>query len=332
MKFRVLISQFLFFFFFLLNLLFLGGCDQNTKTQSAIISGEETIAVVNNKKISLAKFHTRLHSFLERYRQFILNDEQRLTEIREIVINQLIGEELVNQEASRKGIQVPEEEMETIIAESSLSDKEFKMDKFLNNNNLNETEWKNKLKQYLIRKKLIQKEVIDKIPITKREISSYYKTHRQKFGVPQAFKVRNITLSTEEEAKAIYSQILRGKNFTILVREHSISPDKIVDGDLGFIKEGELPEEMENAIFSLGFRKVKKQVSQIVYSQDGYHIFKLEKYQRRHRLSLDQARPLIKKILIEQKLNESYARWLDQLKKNATISIDRVTMASEEGF
>ncbi|MBU3916805.1 SurA N-terminal domain-containing protein, partial [bacterium] len=90
----------------------LSGCDKNSKNQTATISEEETIAVVNNKKISLAKFHSELHSFLKHYRQLILTDEKQLAEIKEIVINRLVDEELMSQEAARKGFQASDEEVE----------------------------------------------------------------------------------------------------------------------------------------------------------------------------------------------------------------------------
>jgi len=307
-------------------------CDLNNKKQTAFIPEEETIAVVNNKKISLATFNAQLQSFLERYRKFIISDDKRLAEIKEIVIEQLIDEELINQEAARKGIQVPEAEIKAILAESVEPYEGSNLNEMLRENNLDEKEWKNKARLYLLKRKLIEKEVLEKTPITKREITSYYQKHRQDFTVSQGYRVRNITLSTEEEAKAILSQIKRKRSFRQLVREHSISPDKAEDGDLGYIEKGVLPLEMETAIFRLGFRKNKSQVSEIIRSQDGYHIFKLIKYRRRRRLSLNQARPKIKKILIEQKIHESYIKWLNRLKNSATISVDREMLAREEGF
>ncbi|MCP4752826.1 MAG: hypothetical protein GY866_18225 [Proteobacteria bacterium] len=309
-----------------------GGCDRNSKKRVTIIPEEETIAVVNNKKISLATFNARLHLFLKRYRQFVVTDDKPLGTIKEIVINQLVEEELIGQEASRKGIQVSEEELEAITAEYPLVYEDANIDKLLTGNNLNEAEWRKRFRKHLIRKKIVQKQVISKIPITKREIRSYYREHRRKLVRPQAFKIRNITLSTEGEAKAIRSKILRGKNFKYLVREHSISRDKAFDGDLGYIERGDLPREMETAIFRLGYSKHKSQISGVVTSQDGYHIFKLEKYRRRKSLSLNEAKSMIKKILIRQRWDDSYRKWMAKLRENAKISIDQTMLTREEGF
>ncbi|MBT4088961.1 MAG: hypothetical protein HN580_23435 [Deltaproteobacteria bacterium] len=311
----------------------LNGCEKKNEKKSDIIREEETIVVVNSKRISLVRFQRRLSLFLKKYSQLLITDEKQLTQIKDVVINRMIDEELINQEASRKGIKVSDEEIETEIADSlAIYGKDVPGNEH-DRADLTETEWKDRLKQLIIQNKLVQQEVIAKIPITKREISSYYQTHRREFTTPRAYRVRNITLSTHAEAAAIRLKILRGKkSFKFLVREHSISPDKAMDGDLGYIKRGDLPLEMEGIIFRGSFKSKGNDVSNIVRSQDGFHIFKRERYRRRRLLSPKEARPKIKKILIAQKWDAAYQRWLEKLKKNAKISIDKAMLASEEGF
>ena len=316
----------------LLSSLFLISCEQNNRKQTSFTPEEETIAFVNNKKITLATFNTRLHGFLEKYRKFIISDDKRLAEIKEIVINMLIDEELIIQEAARKSIQVPESEILAILNGDPEPNEDVNLKELVKNYKLDEKEWKNQIRLFLLKRRLIEKEVLEKTPVTKREIESYYQRHRADFTVPQGYQVRNITLATEEEANAILSQIKRGRSFRRLVRQHSISPDKNVDGDLGFIEKGMLPLEMESAIFRLGFRENKSRVSEVIRSQDGFHIFELIKYRRKRRLSLNQARPKVKQILVEQKIHDSYQMWLNRLKDTATISIDRAMLAREEGF
>lgn len=319
--------------------LLLSGCEQQKTPQSAIISTDETIVIVNNKRISLASFQHRLSLFLKRYRQFIITDGKQLANIKDIVINQMIDEELISQEAARKGITVSDEEIQTEIADTlanySKRDTGYGQENpvvGLERTDLSQEEWENHLRQLIIRKKLVQQEVIDKIPITKREIESYYKNNRSEFTRPRAYRVRNITLSTYAEAVAIRLKMLRGDNFKRLVREHSISPDKALDGDLGYIERGDLPLEMESEIFRSSYKSSGRDISNIVRSQDGFHIFQREHYRRSRRLSLKEARSEIKKILVAQKQDAAYQRWLEKLKNNAKISIDQAMLTSEEGF
>lgn len=315
----------------LLNLT-LSGCDSTARKQSAIIPEEETIAVVNNKKITLARFQTSLHSFLQHYRELIATDEKQLAEIKNIVINQLIDNELIAQEASRKGIQVTDVEIESIIAESLTSYDRSNFDSFLKSNGLTEEEWKAGIRQHLIQKKIVNEEVVDKIPITKREISSYFQKYKNELSRTPAVKIRNITLAVEEEANAIHSQLQRGKDFKELVRLHSISPDKVADGDLGFVEKGDLPDEMDSEIFNRKFSSFVPRYTEVIRSQDGFHILFLEQYQPARKLDLEEARPKIKQALIEEKWDEFYAQWIGKLRENATVSIDQTMLQREEGF
>jgi len=315
------------------------GCERETESKSAIIPADETLAVVNNKRISLSQFQRRLNLFLNQYGQLLITDEKQLAKIKDIVINRMIEEELIRQEASRKGIKVSDEELEAEIADTLASfgqaDTGYGSDNSsikLDRTDLSQAEWSERLRQLLIQKKLVQQEVIDKIPITKREITSYYQTHPREFTKPGAYRVRNITLASYAEAVAIRLKLLRGANFKLLVRAHSISPDKNLDGDLGYVERGDLPLEMETEIFKSSAKTEERDISAIVRSQDGYHIFEREGYRRQRKLTLNEARQEIKKILILQKRDEAYQRWLEKLIENAKISVDQAMLVSEEGF
>ena len=311
------------------------GCDREEQKKITIIPEEEVIAVVNNKKILLSTFQTNLQAFLKHYGQLAKTDDRQLQKIKDIVIEGLIEKELIAQEASRKGIRVPDEELENIAADQLQPYQGANFDQSLENQNHSVDEWKENLRLSLLRQKLIQQEVIDKIPITKREIQSYYQKHKRDIIQRRGYKVLNITLSTEEEAKAVHLQLKRRADFKELVRKHSISPDKLMDGEIGFVEKGDMPPELENAIFTLGFRNKRKRLSEVVHSQDGFHIFYLIKYRPRRRLSQisrQKAKSLIKDIFIEQKRDAAYAKWMNRLKREASISIDEAMLASEEEF
>lgn len=313
--------------------IFSSSCTQQEESSNAIVSDDETIAIINHVKLQLSDFQTRLNNFKQRYQNLLLQDQQHLVKVNKIVIDSLIEEELINQEATRKGIKVSNEELENMVGEAiSPYPNNLPLDKVLANENISKEEWRKRLKYFLTRQKLIRQEVIDKIPITKREIRSYYKKNGEQFTQKYAFRIQNITLATEAEAKVILAKLKRGARFKTLVKRHSISPDKVADGDLGYIERGDLPPEMETAIFKLGFRKGKVRLSEIVRSQDGFHIFYLLKYRKSKQLSQRDATPQIKKILLDQKIESFYTAWMDGLKKNAKIAVDSHMLTSEEGF
>ncbi|MDT8445713.1 MAG: SurA N-terminal domain-containing protein [bacterium] len=322
-------TQLKFLWLTLAALLLLSACETEEKTRVALIPEDETIAVVNNEKIHLSKFQARFQAYLKRYKHLIPAGEENKLVIKRIVIDQLINEELMAQEATRKGIQVSKEELETAAEEALSPYPNANFDRDLASANLTKKEWKERLQLQILLNKLVEQEVIKRIPVTKREINAYYKKHRRELVWPKAVRARNLTLATQAEAEALLSLLGRGGDIKDLIRRHSISPDRVNDGDLGFVERGEMPPEIEAAIFGLNY---KNRLSGIVHSQDGYHIFYWLKSRNSQRMDVDEAKEEIKNILVAERQGEAYESWLKRLKEGATISVDERMLQTEEGF
>ena len=85
-------------------------------------------------------------------------------------------------------------------------------------------------------------------------------------------RIRQILVQNPQLAERIKEEIAGGADFSKLAAQHSIDISKNHGGDLGFVKRGELIEVIEQVIFSLEVG----QVSDIVISPRGFHIFKRE--------------------------------------------------------
>jgi peptidyl-prolyl cis-trans isomerase SurA len=72
--------------------------------------------------------------------------------------------------------------------------------------------------------------------------------------------------------KAIQARLAAGESFDAVARTDSECPSKEAGGDLGFVKRGMMIKAFEDAAFAL---KVGE-ISDIVKTQNGYHIIKLE--------------------------------------------------------
>jgi len=312
-----------------LSLLYLGGCNPEEKTKVALVPEDETIAVVNNQKIPLSKFQARYQTFLKKYGSLSPQGEDNRQTIKAIVINQLITEELMTQEANRKGLQISKEELETTTEEALTPYPEANFDQQLAANNLTKKEWKERMHFLLLQKRLIEQEGLNRIPITKRETNAYFKAHKKELGHGKAVRVRNLTLASKSDADALLNLLERGADMKDLVRRHSISPDRVNEGDLGFVEKGEMPPEIEAAIFTLSSSNL---YSPVVHSQDGFHIFQWLRTRAQSRLAAEDAKDEIKTALVTERQAETYERWLNRLKENATIQIDEKMLKTEEGF
>ena len=75
--------------------------------------------------------------------------------------------------------------------------------------------------------------------------------------------VKQIQFSNVTAANEIYNRIVSGENFEDIYREFSSEADEEL-----YYRKGELPEEMESEIFSLG----KGECSNVIESEDSYYI------------------------------------------------------------
>ncbi len=92
--------------------------------------------------------------------------------------------------------------------------------------------------------------------------------------VPKDFtvvKASHILVESKEEAIEIKEKLDAGEDFAILARQNSLCPSKVVGGDLGYFKRGQMVKPFENAAFSLPVG----QVSEPVQTEFGWHIIKV---------------------------------------------------------
>ncbi len=85
-----------------------------------------------------------------------------------------------------------------------------------------------------------------------------------------AMRAYHIMVKTRQEAEEILRQLKAGADFQQLAREKSIGPTAAQGGDLGYFFPGDFAPAFDEAI-----RKLKPgEISDIVETAEGYHIFK----------------------------------------------------------
>ncbi|GAB4352607.1 MAG: peptidylprolyl isomerase [Candidatus Abyssubacteria bacterium] len=124
---------------------------------------------------------------------------------------------------------------------------------------------------------------VDDIEITPEELASYYEEHKREYMEPAQVKLEYVELKKEpsqmdyEDVKIFAQDVLekarRGADFAELARTYSDDPGSASKGgDLGFFGKGRMVDEFEEAAFSMK----PGEISDLVKSQFGYHIIKVE--------------------------------------------------------
>ncbi len=169
----------------------------------------------------------------------------------------------------------------------------------------------------LFERLLIEKytyELVRTIEVTEEEIKEYYDYYRRDFLRPERVKVSQILLETEDEALLVMERVRNSseEEFRKIAQEESVGLEALKGGEMGVFEMGQLPFEMEKVIFSLK----EGELSQIVESSYGYHIFRVDKRFAPVLISEEEASPTIRGKILDQKFKDRISRHIEELKAN----------------
>jgi peptidyl-prolyl cis-trans isomerase C len=296
----------------LLGLLFFS-CKRQESDQSqgsAAVANVKIVATVNGDPITLAEFQ-------ERFARTGFKSEHEVgLAVKEEFLNRLIERTMILREAQRKRIKVDLPEINKRIASfRNEHGKDVKSD--LDGLGIDFEKWKSDIWEDLMIERLLSREVYRRISVSPSEVRRYYLANPQEFEKPEQVHVRQIVVTTEEEAKAAQNLLQSGADFAVVAREKSTAPEAASGGDLGYFAMGEMPSEF-NVVFSLS----KGGVSGIVKSPYGYHLFKLIDKRRAGRINLEEAYKEIEEKLRREKEDNRYNQWLKELRTRTKFEVN----------
>jgi len=145
------------------------------------------------------------------------------------------------------------------------------------------------------------------IEISDDEIKSYYEYNIDTYAEPKKVRARHILFKLDknaqkdkekevkEKAQSVLKEAREGKDFTELAKKYSEGPTKSKGGDLGYFSAGQMVKPFEDAAF-----KMKTgEISDLVRTDFGYHIIKVEDVQEASSKTLEEVRDKIEKTLVQ---------------------------------
>ncbi len=254
-----------------------------------------TLVNVNGKAITQEEVETELMRGTQG--QFSQLPPERQAAFRQQVLQQLIGKELIFEDAKKQGI---------------LKSKEYKEEY---------KKLEERMKQELA-VQVWQKKLLDGIKVSNKEAKKYYSANKEEFNRPETVHARHILVEKEDEAKKIIAGLksLSGdklkEKFISEAKAKSTGPSGPQGGDLGYFPQGQMVPAFNDKAFSM---KKGTVTSEPVKTQFGYHVIYVEDKKPSMARNFDEVKAFIEQRLKMEKFKDTMKKKMEALQKKAVI-------------
>ncbi|RLB44232.1 MAG: hypothetical protein DRH30_01965 [Deltaproteobacteria bacterium] len=238
---------------------------------------ERVVATVNDRAVFLSDLRKRAVPFLPQVADASTETERmaRLKDLYEELLDHLIDEQLIRQLASGSGIRVTDADVDNAIENLRLQNNmtEAQFQEALDAQGFTQSQYRKDLKRQLIRLKVMNERVRSRVNVTEEEVRARYEQRAREEGSELRFQVSNVVVPVGEGASAIQVAAKRQEAETLRA---SLTPEnfdarapQLGGGDLGWLTQGDLPEELGRALLPLN----AGEISSPVRGKSGFHIF-----------------------------------------------------------
>jgi len=295
---------------------------------------DRVVAVVNDDIITQSELDGLLRPLYEQYMRDYSGQTvmKMLAEAQDKLLSQLIEDRLVYQEARNKQLDISETEIEREMAAfRQRFGSDAKLEEALRLENISIKDLQDKVKKQALVRKLHEIEVRSKVVVSPREVEEYFAAHQTEFSAPEQIRITSLTIKKSDESrakgiadedaqtrlKALQERAKNGEDFDKLIEESS--EDKHADrgGKGNWILRGQMIPAVDEIIFATA----EGQMTDVIETPIGYHLFKVVEKQLPIQKTFEQSRDQIYDILFHKKSEERFSRWIEDLRKSAYISV-----------
>ena len=281
------------------------------------------VAVVNNEIITWVELGKKMGQLLPP------GTDPRNTEVQKQVLFQMIDEKLLGSQIRKLNLQVSQEEIDKAIIrirnDQGLSNAE-EFTAALAREGMKEEDLRARLKDQILRFRLISREIGSKIIFSGDQVSAYYQKNRSKFEGGERLQLAQIVIvnsdyPSPEEAKARIQEIAvllrQGESFGPLAKKFSKDPSAAQGGDLGFFPLTEIDPSLAQALAPLK----PGETTPVLSHPEGWRLVQLVKRETTQAAGLEESRERIQEMLYQEEVESRAGQWLLKLRERSSIQI-----------
>lgn len=313
-------------------LIFLWWAVASTLATAAPEVSEPQVAAVNGTGITRVDLDNNVEAYRKRQGLSLdaIGGPRQYRELKQKVLDVLIDQELLWQEAGRKGLVVSDAEVAEML--KTMSDNEPSREAYLGKlktAGFSEEDFSQDLKRRLSVIRLIKEDIARDVKVSSEEIHTFYMDNPEQFKRPEEIHVRHILVKVDDKGdekaeqaamakiESVLAEVKADTDFAELARKHSEGPSAPKGGDLGFISKGQTAPSFELAAFSLK----AGEISGVVQTSYGLHIIKVEERRAGDIITEKAAAEGIRNLLISQKTNKAIKQRVKALRTQGDIEI-----------
>ena len=289
------------------------------------------VAKVNGEKISQQDMDRKFNLIRQRYASMgVPLDESKIDEFKENILNSLIDQEVLLQEAISQGIKLDPETVKEELADfKNQFETEAAFQEQIEKMSYSEEMILSQIEESKIIQKFIEEKIMPTIVVTEEDVKSYYDNNPEEFEMPERVHASHILLKlepnasdaskaeTRQEMEKIKARLESGEDFAELAKANSDCPSKEKGGDLGFFNRGQMVKPFEDAAFALA----PGEISDIVETRFGFHVIKSHEKEAAAKLAYEDISERLAEKLKEDKFKEMFPAYIESIKEKYTIDI-----------
>jgi peptidyl-prolyl cis-trans isomerase SurA len=293
---------------------------------------DRVVAVVNQEIITLSEVEKWMGPLKEEIQaEDRLEKREQIREARRKILERLIEEKLIDQEAKKSGTKVTSKEIELALEDFKKRNTvtQEDLEKALAKEGLDLEAFKKQIEKKIQRMKLVnsaiklesnpgEKELRDfyQKNIDRYRGTEYYRPSHILFHVPKGTTPKEVR-EIRKKCQKVLEKIKGGEDFGEMAVLFSEDPSAKDRGDLGYFKKGELLPAFEKEALRLQIGEV----SGIVRTDFGFHLIKLLDRKGGNPLPFEEVKGKVQDDYYEQEVEKAFKQFLSSLKEKAIIEI-----------
>jgi parvulin-like peptidyl-prolyl isomerase len=294
---------------------------------------DRVVAVVNQEVITFSEIEKWSLPLQKEIRvEDRLERRERVQEVFRKVLNRIIEEKLVEQEAKKVGIKVSSKEIEGAVEDVKQRNKinQEELEKALAAEGLTLETFKKDLEKRILRSKLIRSAVSVEQKPGEKELREFFQNNANQYRVKESYRPAHILFlipqnATLEEIRGIrrksqkvLERIREGADFAEMVMEYSEdTATRKEGGDLGYFKKGELLPALEKEAVRLQIGEV----SGLIRTDFGFHILKLLDRKGGGPPPFEEVKEKVEADYYDKEFEKALQQFLSKLKEKSIIEI-----------